>query len=66
MRATMNTDSIHKAGATVMAAALLGLFKFYVDVKTELALLNQQVTQANETADEILEILDAIAPRRTQ
>jgi len=49
-----------------MAAALLGLFKFYVDVKTELALLNQQVSQSNETADEILEILDTIAPRRTQ
>ena len=49
-----------------MAAALLGLFKFYVDVKTELALLNQQVTQANETADEILDILDTIAPRQPQ
>ena len=49
-----------------MAASLLGLFKFYVDVQTELALLNAQITQANETADEILEILDAIAPRRTQ
>tara|TARA_R110000824_G_scaffold341835_1_gene528269 strand:- start:216 stop:404 length:189 start_codon:yes stop_codon:yes gene_type:complete len=62
----MNTETLHKAGSTIMAAALLGLFKFYVDVKTELALLGQQVSQSNETADEILDILDTIAPRRTQ
>jgi len=49
-----------------MAASLIGLFKFYVDVQTELALLNAQVTQANETADEILQVLDTIAPRTTR
>jgi hypothetical protein len=62
----MNVEVIHKVVSTVMAGALVGLVKFYVDVSTELAVLNQQVQQANETADEILEILDAIAPRTTQ
>ena len=62
----MNVDVIHKVVSTVMAGALVGLIKFYVDVNTQLAVLNQQVQQANETADEILEILDAIAPRTTQ
>jgi hypothetical protein len=56
---------LHKLGSTLMAACLLGLFKFYVDVNTELALLSAEVAQANQTADEILEILDAIAPRST-
>ena len=62
----MNVDVIHKVVSTVMGGALVGLIKFYVDVNTQLAVLNQQVQQANETADEILEILDAIAPRTTQ
>jgi|TARA_R100000664_G_scaffold443_4_gene1428 hypothetical protein len=62
----MNVDVIHKVVSTVMAGSLVGLIKFYVDVNTQLAVLNQQVQQANETADEILEILDAIAPRTTQ
>ena len=62
----MNVEVIHKVVSTVMAGALVGLVKLYVDVSTELAVLNQQVQQANETADEILEILDAIAPRTTQ
>ena len=62
----MNAEVIHKVVSTVMAGAVGGLVKFYVDVSTELAVLNQQVQQANETADEILEILDAIAPRTTQ
>jgi hypothetical protein len=62
----MNVDVIHKTGSAIMAASLIGLFKFYVDVQTELALLNAQVTQANETADEILQVLDTIAPRTTR
>ena len=62
----MNTEVIHKVVSTLMAGTVIGLIKFYVDVSTELAVLNQQVQQANETADEILEVLDAIAPRRTQ
>lgn len=62
----MNAEVIHKVVSTVMVGAVVGLVKFYVDVSTELAVLNQQVQQANETADEILEILDAIAPRTTQ
>ena len=61
----MNVEVIHKVVSTVMAGALVGLVKFYVDVSTELAVLNQQVQQANETADEILDILDTIAPRTT-
>jgi hypothetical protein len=62
----MNVEVIHKVVSTLMAGTIIGLVKFYVDVNTELAVLNQQVQQANETADEILEVLDAIAPRRTQ
>ena len=58
-------DTIHKAVSAVIAAALIGMFKFYVDVNTQLALLNQRVEFANEKAEEILETLDTIAPRRT-
>jgi len=65
-RATMNVEVIHKVVSTLMVGTVVGLIKFYVDVNTELAVLKQQVQQANEAADEILEILDAIAPRRTQ
>lgn len=59
------TDAIHKVVTTIMVAGLTGMFKFYVDVSTELAVLTQEVEQANESAAEILEILDTIAPRTT-
>ena len=60
------TDSIHKVITAGMVASLTGMFKFYVDVSTELAVLTTEVEQANETAAEILEILDTIAPRTTE
>jgi predicted RNA binding protein with dsRBD fold (UPF0201 family) len=59
------TDSIHKVITAAMVAALTGMFKFYVDVSTELAVLTTEVEQANESAVEILQILDTIAPRTT-
>ena len=59
------TDAIHKVVTTIMVAGLTGMFKFYVDVSTELAVLTQEVDQANESAAEILEFLDTIAPRTT-
>ena len=59
------TDGIHKVITAAMVASLTGMFKFYVDVSTELAVLTAEVEQANESAVEILNILDTIAPRTT-
>jgi len=60
---TLASDTVHKAVTGLMAAMLIGSFKFYVDTQTELALLKRDMESLEATADAILRIVEAAHPR---
>ena len=59
-------ELLHKVMTGLVSAAVLGLFKFVLDVKVELAEIHIQLAQANQQTAVIIEVLDTIAPRTTQ
>jgi len=59
-------DLLHKVLTGLVSAAVLGLAKFVLDVKVELAEIQLQLEQANQQTEVIISVLDTIAPRTTQ
>ena len=59
-------DLLHKLLTGLVSAAVLGLSKFVLDVKVELAEIQLQLEQANQQTAVIIEVLDTIAPRTPQ
>ena len=59
-------DILHKVFTGVLGTVLLGLGKFVIDVKVELAEIHLQLEQANGQTTAILKVLDTIAPRTPQ
>ena len=59
-------DLLHKVLTGLVSAAVLGLAKFVLDVKVELAEIQLQLEQANQQTEVIISVLDTIAPRTPQ
>ena len=59
-------DLLHKLLTGLVSAAVLGLAKFVLDVKVELAEIQLLLEQANQQTAVIIEVLDTIAPRTPQ
>jgi len=59
-------DLLHKVLTGIVSAALIGLSKFVLDVKVELAEIHLQLEQANQQTEVIISVLDTIAPRTPQ
>ena len=56
-------DTVHKVASVVMAAGLIGMFKFYVDVQKDLIQLKTEVGQANANTSLILQEINRLHPR---
>jgi len=57
-------DILLKATASLLVAAILGGFAFVQKTTTELALLRQEVTQVRALTSEVLQVIEAVHPRR--
>ena len=57
-------DTIQKVSSVILAAGIIGLFKFYVDMGTEIRLLQVEAERANRNTELILTEMARLHPRR--
>jgi len=57
-------DMAQKIATVVLAAAVIGMFKFYVDVQQELSGLKAEVERANHNTSLILSEINRLHPRK--
>lgn len=57
-------DMAQKIATVVLAAAVIGMFKFYVDVQQDLSALKAEVERANHNTSLILSEINRLHPRK--